>query len=250
MRTIIVEDSVLGVRTLQALIKRYCPHIEVIGTAMSVDEALSLIVKVRPDLILLDIEMPGGDGFSLLEMAQPLGIPFQVIFITAFNQYAIKAIKFSALDYLLKPVDGQELTAAIAKARKNYDNSRFREHYQNLIENFLVPEKESQKLAIPTQEGFRFIPINTIIRCESEGNYIWVFTKDGNSILATRLLKDVEDLLETHRFMRIHRSHLINLDYVLQYQRGDGGIVKLTDGTELSVSRARKDALLNMLKAG
>jgi len=250
MRTLIVDDSALGVRTLQAIIKKYCPQVEVIGTANNIAQAFPLVVQLRPELILLDIEMPGGDGFSLLEKLRPLDLPIQVIFVTAFNQYAIKAIKFSALDYILKPVDSQELVEAVVKAEKNLTDEKFKKRYLGLIDNFLVQEKELHKLAIPTHQGYQFIPIEAIMRCESEGNYIRVFTRDGLSILATRLLKEVEDLLESHRFMRIHRSHLINLDYVLQYQRGDGGIVKLTDGTELSVSRSRKDALLNVLKAG
>lgn len=249
MRCIIVDDSLLGIKTVKAILKKYSPYVEVVGSAQSSQEAYALFVAEKPDLVLLDIEMPGGNGFSFLEMVQPLGIPFQVIFITAFNQYAIKAIKFCALDYILKPVDAHELAASIAKAKDNMTDVRFLERYQNLIDNRQASDKDHQKLAIPTSQGYLFLPIKTILRCEGDGNYIRIFTREGKVILATKRLKEVEDLLGQHRFLRIHRSHLVNLDYVVQYHRGEGGIVQMTDGTEINVARSRKDILLSMLKA-
>lgn len=250
MRAILVDDSPRGLKTLQALLSKFCPQVEVVGTAGSVAEAFPLLVNERPDLIFLDIEMPGGNGFELLEKAQPLNIPFQVIFVTAFNQYALKAIKFSALDYLLKPVDHQELISAVAKAEQSLTKETFQQRYLTFLENYRSEDKDLQKLALPTHQGYKFIPIQEIIRCEGDGNYIRVYLLEGRPILASRRLKEVEDLLDNYRFLRIHRSHLINLRFVQQYQRGEGGIVKMVDGSELNVSRSRKEALLASLRAG
>ncbi|MEL6588698.1 MAG: LytTR family DNA-binding domain-containing protein [Bacteroidota bacterium] len=249
MRSIVVDDSLLGIEIVVEMIKQYELDLEVVGTAQSVDQAFDLVIDQQPELILLDIEMPGGDGFSLLEKIAPLKIPLQVIFITAFDQYAIKAFRFCAVDYLLKPIEEQDLRAAIAKARKNLHDSRFRERYQHLVNNHQTKDKNLQKLAVPTIEGYHFVAIQKIVRCESEGNYIRIFTQDEKNIFATRRLKDIEDLLIQHRFVRIHRSHLINLDYLVHYQRGKGGRVRMSDGTELNVARSRKEELLNMLGA-
>ncbi|MEO0471995.1 MAG: LytTR family DNA-binding domain-containing protein [Bacteroidota bacterium] len=247
LKTLIVDDSAASIRTLKNLIARFCPDLDVIGEAGSVKEALGLLIEHKPDLVFLDIEMPEENGFGLIEKGNKLALDFDVIFTTAFHEYALKAIKFSALDYLVKPIDFEELVAAVQKARKNLLERNASQRYLHLIQN--LRQTNLQKLALPTQNGFQFIPIDSISHCQSEGNYIRIYQQDGSEILATRLLKEVEDLLPGETFFRIHRSSLINLDCVKQYHRGEGGTIQMLNGKELSVSRARKEPLLARLKA-
>lgn len=248
IKAILVEDEVRGRNTLRALLSRN-PLVQLAGEASNADEAIALINETDPDLVLLDIEMPGKSGLDLL--AAIPGRRFDVIFTTAFDSYAIKAIKFSAIDYLLKPIDPEELDAAIAKLiekRENYLHDPQQE-IKNLLENLKSFNKRNIKLSLPTSDGSLFIPVEDIIRCESDANYTRFFLKnESRPILVSRTLKEYEELLKEYEFCRVHHSHLINLRFIKKYMKGEGGVVVMTDGAEVEVSRRKKETFQQALE--
>jgi two-component system, LytTR family, response regulator len=241
LRVIIVEDESRGRNALKALLAQI-KTIELIGEASNVDEAISLIKKTPPDLVLLDIEMPFKNGFDLL--AELPERTFDVIFTTAYDSYAIKAIKFSAIDYLLKPIDSDELIYAINKTIEKRQKSEHQPQLQinNLLENLKSINKQNYKLSLPTFEGAFFIPIEEIIRCESDANYTrFHLRNEEKSILVSKTLKEYDELLIDYGFCRVHHSHLINLKYIKKYIKGEGGVVVMVDGTEVEISRRKKE---------
>ncbi len=242
---VIVDDVKKSRETLEQMLQNYCPHTEVVGKAGSANEAFKLIQETEPQLVLLDIEMPNGTGFDLLEMFD--SISFEVIFTTAFDQYALKAIKFCALDYLLKPIDIKELIQSIHKAGERLRNHNEKDNFSHLLTNLKHKNSPTNKLALPTQEGLVFIVVQEIIRCEAEGNYTSIFFKSGKRIVTTRKIKDFEELLSEHHFFRVHRSHLINLSYIEKYFKGDGGYVVMADGSSIDVARRKKEDFLERL---
>ncbi len=216
-----------------------------VGEANNITEAYSLINKHKPDLVFLDIEMPYGSGFDLLEKFNP--VPFEVIFVTAFEDYALRALKLSATDYLLKPIEEKELNIAIEKAihhKIKYPANYFKDlghHYQ-------TPNK-LEKIAIPSHEGIVYVPIEDIIRCESEKGYTRFYTKDKKKFLVSRTLGEYEQVLSDFGFFRIHYSHIVNLHFVEKYQKGRGGSVIMQDQKEIEVSVRRKDEFLEQMKS-
>lgn len=247
MISIIIVDDVKKSRdTLEKMLLNYCPDSEILGKAGSAKQAYSLICDKQPQLVLLDIEMPNGTGFDLLEMFEDIN--FEVIFTTAFDQYALKAIKFCALDYLLKPIDIKELIQSIHKASLRInEHSKKDSNYSHLLTNLKHKNSPTNKLALPTQEGLVFIIVNDIIRCEAEGNYTSIFFKDGTRLLTTRKIKGFQELLSEHDFFRIHRSHLVNLNCIEKYYKGDGGYVLMIDGSTIDVARRKKEDFLERL---
>jgi two-component system LytT family response regulator len=248
LRTIIVEDELGGRNALKAILKNF-EEITLIGEASNAIEAKELISELKPDLLLLDIEMPFKNGFDLLS-----DIPdrtFDVIFTTAYNSYAIKAIKFSAIDYLLKPVDPEELADAIARVfeKKKHNSYQPQLQIENLLDNLKSINKQNFKLSLPTSEGTLFIPIEDIVRCESDANYTRFFFKDGTKpVVVSKTLKEFEELLNDYGFCRVHNSHMINLKFIRRYIRGEGGIVVMLDGTEVEVSRRKKEIFQKALE--
>ncbi len=245
IKILIVDDVKKSREALQLILQNYCPQTKVIGQASSAEEAFPLIQTEKPDLVLLDIEMPNGSGFSLLNRFE--SIDFEVIFTTAFDQYAIKAIKFCALDYLLKPIDIKELIKAIQKTEEKIRHSQERENLQHLLSNLKQRNSPKNKIALPTQEGLAFIMVDDIVRCEADGNYTLIYFKNGKKTVTTRKIKDFEELLNEHAFFRVHRSHLINLNCIEKYYRGDGGYVTMVDGSSIDVARRKKDDFLESL---
>ncbi len=235
LRAIIVDDEDKGRDTLRNLLARFCPEVEVTDTAGSVDTALALIKEHKPDLVFLDIEMPGADGFSLIERAA--GCDFEVIFTTAYPQYAVKAFKYSVLDYLLKPINIESLQGAVAKAQKVVQNKKSH-HY---IPSF-------GKVALPSMEGLELVDIDDILRCEADVNYTVFHFKSRNKMVISRPLKEVEEALAPYHFFRIHKHHLVNLRHVARYVKGTGGQVVLSDGKAVDVSWRHKNALLERLR--
>lgn len=247
LKTILVEDELRGRNALRALVSRV-PNLLLVGEAGNVDEASSLIHELEPDLVLLDIEMPAKSGFDLL--ADLPNRTFDVIFTTAFDNYAIRAIKFSAIDYLLKPVDLDELIAAVNKTAEKRQQSDHQPQLQisNLLENLKSINKRNIKLSLPTSDGSLFIPVDEIIRCESDANYTRFFLKnETRPVLVSRTLKDYEELLKDYEFCRVHHSHLINLKFIKKYIKGEGGVIVMADGAEVEVSRRKKDAFQQAL---
>jgi two-component system LytT family response regulator len=245
IKAIIVDDEVHCLDTLAMLISDYCPQVEVTEQCISAEEAIQAIAKNQPDLIFLDIEMPMMNGFEFLERFKE--IPFSVIFTTSYDQYAIKAIRFSALDYLLKPIDSKELIAAVKKVQTQKDLP-VHEQFQMLMSRIKYKDGSFNKIAIPTSEGFKLIPADQLMRCEADDNYTHVYLKNKTKIVACRTLKEMEEQLENFcSFLRVHQSYLVNLNEVDKYIKGDGGYLVMNDGTTVNVSRSRKEMLMKKL---
>lgn len=245
-KTIIVDDEPKNLRILKKLLQDYCPQIQVIGEAGDVKMAFDVIKALKPDLVILDIEMPYGNAFDLLDQLMP--IDFEIIFITAFDNYSLKAFKYSALDYLLKPVDITELQAATDKAIQKITGKNVNQQVALLLSNFKNQQNNLQKIAIPTMDGFVFMNVEDIIRCEANGAYTFIFTTRNEKITASKSIKEYEELLPHKIFCRIHNSHLVNLNRIKKYSKGRGGTVIMEDGAILEVASRRRDDFLAMFK--
>lgn len=244
IKSIIIDDEPHNLENLNRLLEKNCPNVQVIGMASSADEGLELIVKERPDLVFLDIEMPIKSGFDLLQSIT--NISFEIIFITAYSQYALQAIKTCALDYLMKPVAISELKVAVTKVSKLVEKKRENFKLKALVDN-LKNINLPQKIALPTAEELHFVTINDIVRCKGENNYTMFFLANGNSVLVSRTLKEWDDLLSAHQFIRTHQSHLINSLHVKSYVKKDGGYILMNDGSMVSVSKNKKENTLNQI---
>ena len=244
IQAIIVDDEQNNRDNLRQLLQKYCPQVNVISLCASAKEAAKNIETQKPELVFLDIEMPDGNGFSLLEKLAPIN--FEVIFVTAYDHYGIKAIKFSALDYLLKPIDVTELIQAVAKAQEKITQQQENERMQHLLQNNKLPD-ENKTLALSLADKIEFVEINTIIRCEAENNYTTFFLNDGQKLVVSKTLKEYDDLLSPFHFLRVHQSHLINLNYVKSFIKNDGGYIRMKDGSSVSISRQRREAVLKIL---
>jgi len=248
---LIVEDEKNSQALLKDLIEQYCQPLKVIAIAGSVKEALAKIEEKQPQIVFLDIELPDGDGFQILEQIEKPD--FEVIFTTAYDQYAMRAFKFSATDYLLKPVDIEELQEAVNRAIKKVEDDSSpdtTEQLATLLRNIREKPTQLKRIVLPTSNGFTVVNPVDILRCESDRNYTFIFLTDGRKILVSRTIKEYEDMLSDYDFFRIHQSHLINLKYLKNYTRGRGGYVELTDGTTLDVSARRKSEFLKRMAAG
>ncbi|PHN06500.1 LytR/AlgR family response regulator transcription factor [Flavilitoribacter nigricans] len=239
VKAIIVEDEANNRENLRLALASYCPEVEVIGEADSALTALDLIRNTSPELVFLDIAMPLGSGFDLLESLPE--IRFDIIFVTAYDQYALRAIKFAAVDYLLKPINVLELKKAVGRVLVKRENTKENERLAVLLHNL---QKQDQKIALPQSDHIAFVPVNSIIRCRGDRNYTHFYFKDGTTLLVSRTLKEFTDLLEGNQFYRVHQSHLVNLDCIRKYSKRDGGTLITTDNEKIPVARARKDQLL------
>lgn len=244
IKVIVTDDESHCVETMQMLLKEYCPEVTIIHTCRNALETLEAINKTPPDLLFLDIEMPGMNGFQMLEKLP--AIPFPIVFTTGYDQYAIKTIKFSALDYLLKPVDPEELIIAVKKVAER--RLPFAEQFQLLMDHTLQKNHQFKKIAIPTFDGFELIPPDDIVRCEAKDNYTYLFLKNRNKIVASRTLKEVEEQLSYFKtFIRVHHSYVVNLNEIKTYTKGEGGFLTMSDGVIVNVSRRKKEALMKWL---
>jgi len=248
LKTLIVEDEVRGRSALKAMLSEI-NEVVLIGESPGVEDAIIKIKIHNPDLILLDIEMPFKNGFELLAALPDRS--FDVIFTTAYDSYALKAIKFSAIDYLLKPIDSEELKIAINKTIEKRKQIQHQSNLQmnNLLDNLKTINKQNFKLSLPNASGSIFVPINEIIRCESDANYTRFFLEnEAKVILVSKTLKEYDELLTDFGFCRVHHSHLINLKFIKKYIRGEGGTVVMLDGTEVEVSRRKKEIFQKALE--
>ncbi len=248
IRSIIIDDEPVGRALLADLIAEYCPNVAVVAQADCVATARREIHAHNPDLVFLDIEMPRGNGFELLD-----GInnrPFDVVFTTAYEQYALRAIRASAVDYLLKPINRTELVAAVAKAeRASAERNGMQQRLATLLETLRHPNAEPSRLALPTDDGLRMVAIADIIHCEAAGSYTWFALAGGDRCLVSRPLKEFEVILADMGFVRVHHSHLVNIDHVRRYVRGEGGELVMSDGATVLVARRKKEELLKALGA-
>ena len=240
----IVDDEPFCSEVLATLLQKYCPEVLLTSVYNNPEEALVHIQKLPPDLLFLDVEMPRMNGFHLLEQLK--NIPFNLIFTTSYDQYAIKAIRFSALDYLLKPIDREELQQAVQKAVIQARN-HFTQQLDMLLQKVNHPTALLTKIAVPTLEGLQMVTVEHIISCRSDGNYTILHSKDKQKLVVSRTLKDIEELLEEYPFIRVHHSCMVNINEINKYVRGEGGYVVMSDGTTVDVSRSRKEILLKTL---
>ncbi len=244
IKTLIVEDELRSIATLRRLLNENCPQVSVIDEATTVSQAVEKINLLKPELVFLDIALPDGDGFEVLESLED--IDFQVIFITAYDKYAVRAFEFSALHYLLKPVNPEDLRVAVNRYGNKNEQIDQGKKLKVLNENL---KEKSKKLILPTTEGLRIIKLNEIISCEANANYTCRYLINNEDQIISKPLGTFEDILSDYHFVRVHNTHLINLKYVSKYIKGKGGIITMKDNTESHVAKTRKSDFLEELRA-
>lgn len=247
MKAILVDDEQDGIRTLKKMLELHCPHVNIMATCVNAVEAKQQIEHLHPDLVFLDIQMPGKTGLDLI--AEISSKNFEVIFVTAHNEYILQALQYSAADYLLKPVDEDRLIQAVQRVEKRFEEGKKENSSETLMHNLNKAGNPAEmRLCLPTMKGFIVLKLDDIIYCEAERSYT-VFHLEGNkTILVSKPLFDYDNLLKDTFFLRIHKSFLINLHHVKEYQRGEGGLVIMSDGAEIEVSRRKKDQFLLKIK--
>jgi two-component system LytT family response regulator len=244
IKSIIIDDEQHCIEALSIDLSKNCGNVEIVSTCTSAKEGILAIKKLKPQLIFLDVEMPWMNGFEMLEMLDH--IDFCIIFTTAYDKFAARAFRISAVDYLLKPIDAADLKAAVRKVEEKIISSAGTVNIQNLLHNIRQPVQE-QKIALPNRDGYEFAPVNSILYCTAEGAYTKVIFNDKRSLLISKTLGDIEEMLPSELFTRIHHSTIVNLQQVKQYSRTDGGYVVMNNNEKLMVSKARKEALLQRL---
>jgi two-component system LytT family response regulator len=244
IKAILIDDEAHCLDSLSILLNEYCPTVQIIEKCSSPEQGFAAIKDLNPDLVILDIDMPGMNGFELLDQFQI--ITFAVIFVTGHDQYAIRAIHLSALDYLLKPVNPQELIKSVNKVQTRRQLPTT-EQLEMLLKQLIDKDYQPVKIAVSTLEGFEMIPAEQVIRCEAFNNYTRLYLKENKKITASRTLKEIEHQLHNFPFFfRVHHSYIVNLNEVVRYVRGEGGHLVMSDGSTVNVSRSRKEALLKL----
>ena len=245
IRTVVIDDEESARQNLCQMLRKFCPEVEVLGTAGSVKTGVKVILDQKPDLVLLDINLSDGSGFDLLEIfSRP---DFDVVFVSAYDQYAIRAIRFSALDYLLKPVGHKDLQDTIKRVLTLSDKARRRANIGLLKANHQIHQSEPQKIAIPVVDGIELIHVTEILYVEADNNYSTIYLKDGGKFIASRPIKKFELLLAPHAFLRVYKSHLVNLNCIKRFLKGRGGHLEMLNGALVPVSRSRKAEVLAWL---
>lgn len=245
IKAVIIDDERNALEMLEWQLQNYCPQVQVLALCKSADEGIAAIRTHAPQLVFLDIEMPRKNGFEvLLAFPEPA---FDVIFTTAYDQFAVKAIKFAALDFLLKPVDADDLVAAIQRFEKKQHQKLFSGQLQQLLQQYQQPGMPPGKIPFSTNEGIIFIKPENIVYCEAVSNYTHIHFADKGRLVVSKTLKDVEDLLQPYNFYRVHNSYLVSLHQISKYVKADGGFVEMSTGAQVPVSRQKKDGFMEML---
>lgn len=244
IRCVIVEDEEMARKVLKSLLAQYCKDVMVCAEAGDVESGKSMIEAFRPDLVFLDIEMPGGSGFKLLSSID--NIDFEVVFTTAYEQFAIKAIRHAALDYLLKPIDPKELVAAVEKVKESKYKKTLKKQYDSLLKNIDPEQLVVRKISISTTDKIHLIEVDNIIRCESDNYYSILYFKNGTNLMVSKTLKEMEQKLEEYDFVRTHKSHLVNIRCIMNFIK-DEMVVLLSDGTKVPVSKRKKEKILEII---
>jgi two-component system LytT family response regulator len=243
LKALIVDDELMGCQALKKMLEMYANQIYVMQLCHSADEAIRAIEVLTPDLVFLDIQMPGKSGFDMLDSLPKIN--FEVIFTTGFDHYAVKAFKIGAVDYLLKPIDIDELEAAVERATERIKSKKSSApSVEVLLQNLRGGQSENMQIALPTHEGIFYVPIKDILRCESDANYTMFYFVGRKKIMVSKNLKEYEELLSPYHFVRVHNQYLINLRHVKKYIKGEGGTVVMNDDAQIEVARRRKDIFL------
>lgn len=245
LKAILVDDEDSSLSSLREKLLRHCPEVSIIAACDSAQAAIGRIDELEPDIVFLDIEMPVMNGFLMLQ--QLSFKDFELIFTTAYDHYAIKAIRFSALDYLMKPIEIEELKMAVSRAADKKTQKKPAQQLELLLEHVLPKKAVTQRIAIPTSEGLQFLRLNEIIYLEANVNYTFFYVANGQKYIVSRTLKDFEEMLPVDTFVRIHNSYIINKDFAEKYIRGDGGQVVLTNGAILDVAKRKKAEFLKAI---
>jgi two-component system LytT family response regulator len=252
LTALLIDDEANSRQAIKNLLAKLCPDVEIAGEAKNAAQGIEMILSLKPQLVFLDIQMPGKTGFDMLASLDK--IEFDIIFTTAYHEYAVKAFRFSAIDYLLKPIDPDDLLAAVDKVKEKQSPASagqvdlLKQLWQQLSAGQNVQSK-NQKLALATQEGIHLAEVKDIVWCESLGSYTKFYLANGEKLITSRLIKEYEEILTDYHFFRVHQSHIINLHHVKKYVKGDGGQVWMSDGTEVEVARRRKDEFLTALSS-
>ena len=245
LRAILVDDEANSLSALQQKLIGHCPQIDIIGTFTKPAECIEAIDSLKPDIVFLDIEMPGINGFKILQQVNFKD--FEPVFVTAYDHYAIKAIRFSALDYLVKPVDIDELKWSVERAEQRKNKHSTNDRLDLLLDHISHPKKDYKKIVVPSQDSLRFIRIDDIIYLEANMNYTHIYMTGNEKYVVSRTIKDYEDLLPESTFIRIHNSYIINKDFLEKYERGEGGQVIMSNGVRLDVSKRKKADFLKAI---
>lgn len=243
IRSVIVEDEAAAREVLHNYLQKYCPQVDVVGQAQNIKEAVPLLHDLKPQLVFLDVEMPFGNAFDVLEACKDL--QFETIFVTAFSEYSLKALNQSAAYYLLKPISIEELIVAVNKVHQQISTQELFNRNRIIVENFRETKPEKQQVILPTMEGFEVVKMEHIVRLRGNGNFTDLYLSDGDKKMACRFLKHFDEILPLP-FLRVHKSHIVNLNFVQRYNKG--GFLTLYDNTEIEVSSTYKDAFMKNFK--
>lgn len=245
MNAILVDDEKANRENLSQLLSRHCREVTIIGEADGVEDALEIISQLQPELVFLDIQLKDQSGFDLLRQLK--NISFEIIFVTAYDQYGIHAVKFAALDYLLKPIDILELKSAVEKALAKIALKKRNEKLDHLLDFLKAGPGHSPKIALPLLNETSYVAVNEIIRCEADNTYTFFYLASGQKILVSRILKEYAGILSPYGFVRVHQSHLVNIHFVKSWLKEDGGMLLLNDNTKIPVSRPNRDNVKEIL---
>ena len=243
INALLIDDEPNCCEVLALLLEKHCPEVRVVGSCYSAEDALESLSKYKVELVFLDVIMPHTNGFQFLQQLNT--VDFELIFTTSYDQYALQAIRCSALDYLLKPVDREELKTAVGKAIRRRQ-APVPQQLDLLVQKLTQPSN-NKSIALPTLEGLQLVPLDSIISCSSSSNYTILRIKQLPRLIISKTLKEIEGLLDDHQFLRVHHSHVVNLNEIRKYLRGEGGQLIMSDGSSVDVSRSRKEILLNKL---
>lgn len=241
MKAVIIDDEIMALDSLEYDVKTYCPEIEIIGKFDDPEEAIIFINKYEPDIVMTDIQMPRMDAFGMID--QLTYTDFELILVTAYNKYAVRAFEFSAVDYIVKPVDPDKLRQAMIKAQEKKKNTDLEQRLSLILHNIKFGNKENHTLAIPTLEGAEFVEICDIMHCQADANYCNIHLTNGDKLVVSKPLKHFAELLTDRGFIRIHQSHLINTTYIRSYRKGSAGSLILKDGSVIPISKSYKSNL-------
>jgi two-component system LytT family response regulator len=244
IEAVIIDDEKNARQAIKQIIEKHFPDISVVGDADDVKSGVELISKISPSLVFLDIKLPDGTGFDILKQFNNVG--FSTIFITAYNEHAVKAFKFSAIDYLLKPIDIDELKEAVKKVKKTHEQQNTKKKIEVFFENINNINKEVKKIILKTSESIHLVNVNNILRCESDGNYTKFYFTDRQALFVSKNIKEYYEMLKDYQFFRPHQSHIVNINYIKQYQKQDGGFLIMKDDSTVPVSTRKKDELMKI----